>query len=213
MEQSNDFIMNIKIQKCFDEYRKHFLKFEFYPNKLTILQAKKISDAYNQYFFQKHNKPIKRNFEYENNIVKEEISFFKDKYDKHTFLKNIPICVAEKGNGKKKPIMELRTVNQQEVDTALRVVQTCIDCGFKVNYKTNTNKLLNKTNINSLLEKTNIKEVKLPENNAENNINNSSSWVKSCFNCCDKNTNNLIKGKIYDLNEYNIELYPRSQEF
>lgn len=109
--------------------------------------------------------------------------------------------------------MELRTVNQQEVDTALRVVQTCIDCGFKVNYKTNTNKLLNKTNINSLLEKTNIKEVKLPENNAENNINNSSSWVKSCFNCCDKNTNNLIKGKIYDLNEYNIELYPRSQEF
>ena len=24
---------------------------------------------------------------------------------------------------------------------------------------------------------------------------------------------NLIKGKIYDLNEYNIELYPRSQEF
>ena len=113
MEQNNNFIMDIKIEKCYDRYRKHFLKFEFYPNKLTILQATKILDIYNKYFFQKHNKPIKRKFEYENNIVKIETSLFQDKYDGHMYLKNIPICVA-KVNSKKKPIMKLRAATQQE---------------------------------------------------------------------------------------------------
>ena len=72
MEQSNDFIMYIKIRKYFDEsIRQHFLKFEFYPNKLTTLQAKKISDAYSQYFF-------------------------KDAINRLLFIEKIPIYVAKK---------------------------------------------------------------------------------------------------------------------
>ena len=75
MEQNNNFIMDIKIEKCWNCHRKNFLEFSFYPNKLTILQATKILDIYNKYFFQKHNTPIYMTVQYEDGKTEKRVHY------------------------------------------------------------------------------------------------------------------------------------------